>query len=168
MFDVSFIIDFFTKLPGEYSVLFLSMIPITEIRVSIPIGIEFFKMNVFLVWIIAVIGDIIPAMFILYLLPKLHDWLIEKKIVGKLLRKKMEKAEKAFAGKYAKYGAIALITFVAIPLPFTGSWTGSLVAFIFNIPFKKSLPMILVGDCLAATIITLVTLFAGTTLRAIF
>ena len=168
MFDLSFIIDFFLRLPGEYAVLFLSMIPVTEIRVSIPIGIEFFKMNIFLVWIIAVIGDVIPAIFILYFLPKFHDWLIKKKIVGKFLKKEMEKAEKAFSGKYSRHGAIALITFVAIPLPFTGSWTGSLAAFIFNIPFKKSLPMIFIGDCLAATIITLVTLFAGATLRSIF
>lgn len=168
MLNISFIIDFFTQLPATWSVLFLSMIPVTEIRVSIPIGIEFFSMNIFLVWIIAVIGDMIPATFILFFVPKMNNWLLRQKFIGKIFKNKLEKAEKAFAGKYSKYGAIALITFVAIPLPFTGSWTGSLVAFIFNIPFRKSFPLIFIGVCIAATIITLITLFAGATLRSIF
>lgn len=168
MLDVSFIVDFFTQLAPKWSVLFLSMIPVTEIRVSIPIGIEFFNLNIFFVWIIAVVGDMIPAVFILYLIPIFNNWLLKQKFIGNIFRKKLEKTHQAFAGKYAKYGAIALIIFVAIPLPFTGSWSGSLAAFIFDIPFKKSLPLIFIGVCIAATIITLITLFAGTTIRSIF
>jgi len=57
---------------------------------------------------------------------------------------------------------------VGIPLPLTGSWTGSLAAFVFNISFKKSWKLILIGICVAATLVTLITLFAGGTLRTIF
>jgi len=98
----------------------------------------------------------------------LNDFLIKSKIFGKMFSKKLKQAEKAFSGKYSKYGALGLIIFVGIPLPLTGSWTGSLAAFIFNIPFRKSWPLILAGVCMAATLVTLITLFAGGTIRSIF
>lgn len=144
------------------------MIPITELRASIPIGIEAYKLEIWKVWIIAVIGDFLPALFILWMMPKLNNFFQKSKIFGNMFNKKLQQAEKAFARNYDKYGALGLIIFVGIPLPFTGSWTGSMAAFIFNIPLKKSWPLILAGVCMAATIVTLITLFAGGTIRSIF
>jgi len=161
-------VTWFTSLPPEWTTFFISMIPVTELRASIPIGIEVYHLAVWKVWILAVLGDIIPAVVILYLTPYVHKWMIKRKFLGGILTKKLESAEKAFAGKYNKYGSIALIIFIGIPLPMTGSWTGSLVAFIFNIPFRKSLPLIVLGVCMAATLVTLITLFAGETLRWLF
>lgn len=158
----------FQALPAQWAVFFLSMIPITELRAAIPIGLEIYKLSILQTFFMAVIGNMIPTMFILLLLPRMHNWILKKKFFGGILKKKLEDAEKYFSGKYAKYGSIALILFVGIPLPFTGAWTGSLAAFIFNIPFRKSFPLILVGVCLAATIVTLITLFAGGTIRSIF
>jgi uncharacterized membrane protein len=119
-------------------------------------------------WWIAVVGNMLPTVVLLLFLPHFHDWLLKQRFVGRMFKKKLEDAEKYFSGKYAKYGAIALILFVGIPLPFTGAWTGSLAAFIFNIPFKKAFPLILLGVCLAATVMTILTLFAGGTMRSLF
>ncbi len=160
-------VEWFTSIPPEWAVFFLSMIPVTELRASIPIGIEVYNLAVWKVWIIAVIGDLVPALFILYFIPYAHKWIMKKKFLGRVLTKKLEHAEKAFGGKYQKYGAIALVVFVGIPLPMTGSWTGSLAAFIFNIPFKKSVPLITAGICVAATLVTLITLFAGEAIRSV-
>jgi len=165
MFDP---VQWFVNIPHEWAVFFLSMIPLTELRASIPIGIEVYKMPWWQVWWIAVAGDFIPAVFILLLMPVIHGWLVKRRILGELLTKKLNHAERVFSGKYSKYGVIALIIFVGIPLPFTGSWTGSLAAFIFNIPFKKSWPLILAGVCMAAMLVTLITLFTGGTLRWLF
>jgi uncharacterized membrane protein len=158
-------IQWFAGLPPEWAVFFLSMLPITELRASIPIGIEVYGLPVVTTWIVAVFGNILPTVFILLLIPYVHDWLLGQRFVGRVLKKKMEDAERYFSGKYAAYGAIALVLFVGIPLPFTGAWTGSLAAFIFNIPFKKAFPLIALGVCLAATLVTLITLFAGGALR---
>ena len=158
----------FINFPPEWAVFFLSMIPITELRASIPIGIEVYGLPVWKVWIMAVLGDFVPAIFILYLLPLVHGWVIKQKFFGGILVRELEKAERKFKGKYAKYGAIALIIFVGIPLPFTGLWTGSLASFVFNIPFKKSWYLILAGVCVAATLMTLITLSAGGLARALF
>lgn len=165
---VTNIIQFFANIDHNWAVFFLSMIPITELRASIPIGIEAYHMAVWKVWLIAVAGDFLPALFLLWIMPQLHDFLIKSKVFGKMFSKKLKQAEKAFSGEYSKYGALGLIIFVGIPLPFTGSWTGSLAAFIFNIPFRKSWPLILAGVCLSATLVTIITLFAGGTIKAIF
>lgn len=156
-----------SSLSPEWALFFLSMIPITELRASIPIGIEVYKFGVVKTWLIAVAGNTLPTVFILLLFPRLHDWVVRCKLFGGVVKKKLEHAQKQFEGDYAKYGAVALVIFVGIPLPFTGAWTGSLAAFIFRIPFKKAFPLIFAGICVSATIVTLVTLFAGGTLRMI-
>ncbi|PLX26525.1 hypothetical protein C0581_04300 [Candidatus Parcubacteria bacterium] len=158
----------FQGFPAEWAVFFLSMIPITELRAAIPIGLGVYGLPVVHTWFMAVMGNMVPTIFVLLLLPHLHDWILKQKILGKILSKKLKDAEKYFSGKYAKYGSVALILFVGIPLPFTGAWTGSLAAFIFNIPFKKSWWLILIGVCLAATIVTLLSLFAGGTFKWLF
>lgn len=76
---------------------------------------------------------------------KLFDWLFER------TRRKLN-------NQVAKYGYWALAIFVAIPLPATGAWTGALAAFVFGLPRKKSFLAILLGVCMAAIIVTLVTI----------
>ncbi len=158
----------FANLSPEFAIMLISMIPITELRASIPIGIEVYDLPIMKVWILAVIGDIIPAIALLLFFPIVNKWMIRTKFLGDIVTKKLQHAEKSFSGKYKKYGVIGLIIFVGIPLPLTGSWTGSLAAFVFGIPFKKSAPLITIGVCVAATLVTLITLFAGGTIRAIF
>lgn len=150
----------FSDFPSEIAVSLLSMLPITELRAAIPIGIGVYDLPVVTTWIYAVAGNTLPTIFLLLLMPHLHDWMIKQKFLGGILKKKLESAEKKFSGNYAKYGAIALVLFVGIPLPLTGAWTGSLAAFVFRIPFKRAFPLIFAGICLAATIVTLLTLFA--------
>lgn len=159
------IFEHIASLPHEWAVFFLAMIPITELRAAIPLGIEAYGLSVPVTWIFAVLGNIFPTIFILLLMPRLHDWVIKQRFLGPTARHFLERAERRFSGRYGKYGAVALMLFVAIPLPFTGAWTGSLAAFVFNIPFKRAFPLIAGGICLAATGVTLITLFAGGALR---
>lgn len=149
--------QWFTSIPQEWAVFFLSMLPITELRAAVPIGIGVYDLPIATVWVMAVLGNLVPTFFLLLLLPHLHDWILKQKFIGAVFQKKLRDAEKYFSGKHAKYGAIALVLFVGIPLPMTGAWTGSLAAFIFKIPFKKSFPLIALGVCLAAMIVTLLT-----------
>lgn len=160
-------VEWFAGMAPELQVFFLSMLPITELRAAIPIGIEVLDLPVLTTMFVAVVGNILPTFFILLLLPHLHDWLMKQKFLGKVLKKKLEDAEKYFSGKYSKYGAIALVLFVGIPLPLTGAWTGSLAAFVFNIRFKKAFPLIVAGVCLASVLVTLITLGAGGAIRSL-
>jgi len=63
--------------------------------------------------------------------------------------------------KIKRYEYLGLLFFVAIPLPFTGAWTGALIAYLFNLKFSKSLFTIFIGVLIAATIMIIVTLLFG-------
>ena len=156
------------SMPHEVAVFLLSMIPLTEFQVSIPLGIETFNLPVWQVWILALLGNMVPVLVLLWALPKIYHWILKLPVIGNFLIKKVEKDRIEFAKKYEKYGAIALISFIAIPLPLTGAWTASLVAFIFNIEYKKAAFFIFLGGCVAVTIVVLLTLFAGSTIRMLF
>ena len=69
---------------------------------------------------------------------------------------KSRKAEKN-KPKIDKYGFLGLTLFVGIPLPGTGAWTGSLVAALFHMNYKKSLLSILLGIVLAFIIMSIVS-----------
>ncbi len=162
------LIAWIASMPHELAVFLLSMIPITEFQVSIPLGIETFKLPVWEVWVLALAGNMVPVFILLWALPKIYHWILTLPVIGNFLIKKVEKDRIEFAKKYEKYGPIALMSFIAIPLPLTGAWTASLVAFVFNIPYKKAAFYIFLGGCVAVTIVVLLTLFAGTTIRMLF
>lgn len=64
------------------------------------------------------------------------------------------KVQKEHSEKFYRWGSVALVAIVGIPVPGTGSWTGSVLAFLFNIPFWKALGLIFVGILIAGAIVT--------------
>jgi uncharacterized membrane protein len=142
----------------KYILTFLvSMVPIIELRGAIPIAVG---MDVPLLhaYIIAVIGNMIPVPFIYLFARKLLVWGADKKIIGPFFSFCLEKGEKG--GQKLKTSTksglfVALTLFVGIPLPGTGSWTGTLAASILDIGFKKSVSAVMIGVLLAGIIMGL-------------
>ncbi len=152
-------IQLFSNLPHEAAVVLLSMLPVTELRLSLPIALAVYKMNVFWAATLAVVGDIIPVVFLLFGLEKIYSFLSQKSSwLKKIFDYFFLRSSRKFSGKYAKYGAIALISFVAIPLPFTGAWSGAIAAFLFRIPYKEALSFIFIGVVISAIIVSTLTL----------
>jgi len=121
------------------------MTPIGELRAAIPLGLAK-NLSIWLVYLISVIGNLIPVIFIL---------LLSKRFCPKWLCCRIEKKHNH---KFIKWGELALIPFVALPLPFTGAWTGALAAVIFGIPFWRALALIAIGVIIAGIIVSLATL----------
>ena len=135
-----------------------AMTPIGELRASIPLGLTILHQPWFLVFIVSVIGNMIPPIFILWLFPKFSGWLMShSKLMNRFLNWLFERTRKKAHDKIEKYGDLALIIFVAIPLPNTGAWTGTLAAWLFGIPMKRALPNILYGVIIAGVIVTIIT-----------
>lgn len=145
------------------------MTPIGELRAGIPFGL-LVGLPPLAVYLTAIIGNMAPVIFLIYFLP----W-FEKKALEPYSRKAIvhhpyssmalklylwyrEKIKRKNIKKFKKWGAVALIPFVAIPLPMTGAITGALAAYIFGIRPKKALPMIFSGVLIAGLIVTLITL----------
>jgi len=135
-----------------------AMTPIGELRASIPLGLTYLNQPWFLVFVISVIGNMVPPVFILWLFPKFSSWLMShSKLMNRFLNWLFERTRKKAHDKIEKYGDLALIIFVAIPLPNTGAWTGTLAAWLFGIPMKRALPNILYGVIIAGVIVTIIT-----------
>lgn len=158
--DVGFIIQFFRGLPSELIVTLLAMIPFTELRVSIPVALEVFHFSIFSAIFWSVLGDMVPATIILIFIGDIAMWLSKRsEWIRRWYEWSVRRTSKQFSSKASRYGlGIALIIFVGIPLPMTGSWTGALAAFLFGVPKRFAWMMIFVGVCLSAVIVTLVSL----------
>jgi len=144
----------------EFIKVFLSALtPIGELRLSIPLGLGTFRLPWWQVYLVSVVGNMIPPILILWLFPKISTWLNQRsklyqKFFDWLITRTRNKTEK----KINQYGVLALIIFVAIPLPNTGAWTGALAAWIFGLPFNKSLWSIFIGVLIAGIVVSLLTL----------
>jgi uncharacterized membrane protein len=129
------------------------MAPISELRGSIPLGF-FYDLPIWQVLIISIIGNMIPVLIILLSL----EFISELKIFKKFFTWLFDLTEKRHSNTFKKYRDFGLVVLTAIPLPFTGAYTASMCAFIFNIPIKRAFPLILTGVIIASIIVTIISL----------
>jgi uncharacterized membrane protein len=138
----------------------LALLPVAESRLSIPYGIMN-GVDLFTVALLSIIGNIIPAPLILLTMNKIERWIMSfnnENIVKKLFIKYIDNLRKRSKKLIEKHGFLGLIIFIAIPLPATGVWTGSIVAYIFGIDPKRAFFAIFIGLIIAVFIITIMTL----------
>ena len=143
--------------------LLVSMAPVVELRGAIPIATGM-GLSPSVAIPVAMAGNLIPVPFIILFVKKIFAFL--RKVSPGLERfvEKMEaKAEKNKA-KVLKYAFWGLVLFVAVPLPGTGAWTGSLVAAMLDMPLKKAFPSILLGVIIAGTVIAFLSYGAASLL----
>lgn len=139
-------------------VFLLSAVPLIEQRGAIPMGIIAYDMNPSLVFLISFLGSMLPVPFILLLFNKIFTWMKKYKFFSKI-NEFIEKKINKNSAHMEKYKEIGLITFIAIPLPTTGIWTGSAVAAFLNLDFKKSVLCATVGGIISAVLITIASMF---------
>lgn len=135
------------------------MVPLIEQRGAIPVGILGYQMNPWLVGVVSLIGSFIPAPFIYVFFNKIFAWMKTIKLFDKFtnfVEKKVQKGSK----KLEKYKEIGLITFVGIPLPTTGLWTGTAAAAFMGLDFKKSMICVFLGGVVSAILITILSMAA--------
>ncbi len=135
------------------------MVPLIEQRGAIPIGTIAYNINPFLVFFISLIGSFVPAPFVYFFFNKILAWMKTIKAFDKFTNFVDKKIQKG-AKKIEKYTEIGLITFVGIPLPTTGLWTGSAIAAFLGLDFKKSMVCVFLGGVISAAIITALSVAA--------
>ena len=140
-------------------VLGISMLPVVELRGAVPIGIGAFELPIIPVLIVSIIGNIIPAPFIILFIRKVFEWMKNKSQRLARLAEKMEERGKEKGSMIVKYETLGLFILVAIPLPGTGAWTGALVATMMDLRLKNALPAIALGVIAAGTIMGIFSKF---------
>ncbi len=148
--------ELYAKIGKELTVLIISMIPVIELRGAIPAGMGMGLTPIYAA-VLAFIGSMIPVPFILLLITPIFNYLKTTKLFSKFVHRITAKTMKGTSNKVEKYGFWGIALFVAIPLPGTGVWTGSLGAVLLGIPFKKAFLAVLTGDFLMAIIVLLIS-----------
>ncbi len=151
-------------------VFLVSMVPIVELRGAIPIGVGM-GLPLWQVYVIAIIGNMLPVPFIFLFARKILEWGKDKKYIGKFFAFCLEKGHKGGEKLKAKAGRglfWALMLFVAIPLPGTGAWTGTLAASLLDMDFKKSTAAVMLGVLTAGVIMGIASTGVFSAITALF
>ncbi len=138
----------------DFALFIISMIPFIELRGSIifgaAMGIPW--QHAFLV---SFLGNILPVPFLILLARPIFAWLKTTRLLAGFTQKVedqlMKKADKVTVQKYS---AVGLFLFVAIPLPGTGAWSGSLIAALLDVKMRYALPAVIAGVFAAGVIMT--------------
>ena len=140
----------------------IGMVPIIELRGAIPIGVGIFHLNYVEAFLCSLIGNIIPVYFIVKYIRPLFNFFGRWKPFKKIIDFASEKANKQIAENKKLQTAVnfALFAFVAIPLPGTGAWVGSLIANFLDLKPKKAIPPIIIGVFTAGVIVLTATAMA--------
>lgn len=128
----------------NYLYLFLvSMLPVVELRGGVPIGLAM-DLPFWMVYLVCVAGNMLPVPLLIKFSKAVVTWLAEKKVFGGFFQRIIDKADEK-AHSIGKYELLGLWLFVAVPLPGTGAWTGSLVAAILRLRLLPACIAILCG-----------------------
>ncbi|MEM0203426.1 MAG: small multi-drug export protein [Archaeoglobaceae archaeon] len=132
-------------------VILISALPIFELRAGIPVAI-YYGFKPWEAYTLAIFGNFLPVPFLLLLLNKMLE--IAKRFrtlwaIYEFIHLRVEKRREIVE----KYGYLGLTLFVAIPLPVTGAWTASLLAFLLGLNNLKASIAILLGIMIAGIIV---------------
>ena len=152
-------LNFLQNLSPELITASLSALPFIELRGAIPLGLGVYKLPVVTTFFLAVLGNLIPALFLLLGLESISGHLSKRVgLFQRFFSWLLARTQKNYAKNFARWKELALVILIAIPLPLTGAWTGSLCAFVCGIPFKRAFPLISLGVALAGIIVTLISI----------
>lgn len=148
--------NFFLETVGrELCVLICSMLPVIELRGAIPLGAAL-NVPLWQAFLLSIVGNLLPVPFILLFI----RWAIGamKKVKGLCrvalwLEEKVEKKRE----KVEQYAFWGLLLFVAIPLPGTGAWTGSMIAGVTGMPFRRAMLSVVGGVLVAGVVMSAVS-----------
>ena len=150
------LLQYFEQLPPPLAVFLVATLPIFELRGAIPLGYAMHMGGPFFIYLIAVLGNIVPVVPILLLLGPTERYLrrypLCDRFLNWLFKRTVSRSE-----VIRKYESLGLIIFVAIPAPMTGAWTGAIAAYLFKLPLRMALPCIILGILIAGVVVTLVS-----------
>lgn len=155
---------------GYLATFLISMVPIIELRGAIPIAVFTFHLTYFEAFAISFIGNILPVYFIVKFIRPIFELLGKIKILKKIIDWATEKATKKIAesDKLKKGALLGVYLFVAIPVPGTGAWMGSLIANFLGLEPKKAVPIIIFGVFTAGIIMLTLTAIANGGINYLF
>ena len=144
--------EFLSGAGRELALFLVSMVPLIELRGSIPLG-ALFGMDWPTVFVISVVGNLLPVPFIVLFGRPLFRWLKSTRLLSGLSTR-IENRLMAKSDNVTRYESIGLCLFVAVPLPGTGAWSGAAIAALLGMRMRPALLSITLGVLIAGVIMT--------------
>ncbi|MDY3960012.1 small multi-drug export protein [Romboutsia timonensis] len=141
---------------GYLEIMLLAMLPLTELRGAIPIGIAM-DLNPIGVYIASVIGSTIVSIPLIFTFRHILNFFRNIDIFLPLVKKVDTKIESGMK-RLKSISILGIILFVGIPLPTTGTWTAAAIASILKMRIKTSLLGVLIGNMMSGIIVSLISL----------
>ena len=157
---VNFFIDIFSGITGSelgkcITIFIVSLLPIIELRGGL-IAAAILKVSFVKAFIICFLGNILPIPFILWFIRIIINWMRNVKFFKKIVLWLDNKVEKK-KGQIEKFGFWGVVSFVGIPLPGTGAWTGALIAAMLDMNKKKAFLACCLGVFIAGIIMSILS-----------
>ena len=134
--------------------LLITILPISELRVGIPLGISL-GLDPLFTFFMAIIANALIFFPVFFALRLFYDKLLSR---IPLFDRYLDNLRKRGEPKVEKYGFWGLLLFVAVPLPITGAYTGTILAWLLGMNWKKAFPAVGLGVIVAGVVVLLITL----------
>ncbi len=154
------IIAWASSFPPEWATFLMAMVPVTELRASIPVSMTLFGLSWGWAFFFSFLGNLFLGAVVLFIGEATITYLVShNKRLSDFWHHYIERIKTKNTKKFRTWGSLALILFVAIPLPMTGAFSGAVAASIFKIPYWQALKLLAVGLFIAGSIVTALTLW---------
>lgn len=156
-----------SDLPAPLATGLIALIPSVELSVALPVGVLWYGLPLPVAFASAVLGSFSAVLIVYGLAEPAVQWLRRWHPAGRVLAWVFARTRGQFTRKYERYGPVALLALVAVPLPipFSGAWSAGLAGWLFGISPRRALPVILFGLLIAGTIMAVLTVSGSTLLR---
>ena len=146
-------------MPPQIAVMIISMVPFAENRLAVPVALGVYHLPIWQALFFSIIGSIVASTIIIFGLDFLYYRLRgHLGFMDGIIQRIFDRTEQKFMHKYERWGELALLLFVAAPLPMTGAWTGSIAAFLFGVKPLRALLFISLGVILSAGTVAFLSL----------
>jgi len=136
----------------------ISLLPIAELRGGIPYA-YLYGNPIWLSYLVCVAANFFVGPIVFLFLETLHKQLIRWSFYEKLFNRFIQRVRRKTSHLIDRYGFWGVTVFVAIPLPVTGAYTGSVAAWLFGLDRKKSLLAVLAGVCISGIVVSSILYF---------
>lgn len=151
---IGFIVHIFSP---ELATIVVASLPVSELRGGLPLAIFYFKFSIVKAYMLSLLGNLLPVFPLLIIFRVFFQHLQEVPLIGRFFQWWFKRVEEK-AALVNRWGFWGLVIFVAIPLPVTGAWTGTVASTLFNFPLHKGFLAIMIGVALAGGVVSLVSL----------
>ena len=148
-------------------IIFLTFIPTLELRASIPYGIFSSSMHWSLVFIVAVVANIVLAPIVYVFLNKFVHMFFRFSKFHRFYHKNVELVQNKIHKNVEKYGEYGLALFIGVPLPGSGVYTGVLAGYCVGLDYKRTMIASVFGVLIAGILVTVISL-SGNSIFNIF